>query len=201
MQHREVVCNTTPVRIFAITGQFDLLVGALGGTVRTPRDVLDPEEDSDLPESLLSEIGRAERYFAKRSLDPEALERRQRLAALRDRAEVEVVDLAPPEEARKAELTSSATAAAHGLAAPLGGGEAAVMALAEQREWVAVIDDAAARGVLAAIAPAVEVVTSRELVVSAVTQSGLVDSAEAMLIYHDMLAAGYRGPVDLFSGA
>ncbi len=192
------MCNTTPVRIFAITGQFDLLAEAVGGTVRVPREVLDPEEDPDLPEALLSEVGRAQRYFSKRSSDAEALQRRERLAALRTRPDIEIIDLEAAEQERKAELTSRATAGSHGLAAPLGQGEAAVMALAERREWLAVVDDAAARQVLAAIAPTVGVVTSRELLVRAATDSGALDSALAMLIYSDMLAAGYRGPPDLF---
>jgi predicted nucleic acid-binding protein len=197
-RHREVVCNTTPIRIFAVVGQFDLLVDAVDGSVRMPREVLDPEEDPDLPEALLSEVGRAERHFAKRSRDPEALERRQRLAALRRRADIQVVDLSDAELDRKAQLTSRSTARTHGLAAPLGAGEAAVMALAEGRGWAAVIDDAAARRVLAEIAPGVAVMTSRELLVRAVTESDLLDSAEAMLIYADLLAAGYRGPAGLF---
>lgn len=197
-QHRDVVCNTTPIRIFAIVGQFNLLAEALDGTVRVPREVLDLEEDPDLPEALLSEVGRAERHFAKRSANPEALDRRQRLAALRARSDIEVVDLDHEERIHKAQLTSRSTAREHGLVAPLGEGEAAVMVLAERRVWVAVIDDAAARRVLADVAPTVEVVTSRELLVGAVTESGLLDSAEAELIYDDMLAAGYRGPADLF---
>jgi predicted nucleic acid-binding protein len=197
-QHHDVVCNTTPVRIFAIIGHFDVLTAALGGTVRIPREVLDPDEDPDLPEALLSEVGRAQRYFAKRSSDHEALERRERLSALRTRSDIDIIDLEAAEQDRKAELTSRSTARAHGLAIPLGQGEAAVMALAEHREWVAVIDDAAARRILASVAPAVEVITSRELLVGAVTESGILNSAEVLLIYEDMLAAGYRGPPDLF---
>ena len=73
------------------------------------------------------------------------------------------------------------------------------MALAEHREWLAVVDDAAARQVLAAIASHSRSRShTRELLVRAATDSGALDSALAMLIYSDMLAAGYRGPPDLF---
>ena len=107
-QPRDVVCNTTPVRIFAITGQFDLLAEAVGGTVRVPREVLDPEEDPDLPEALLSEVGRAQRYFSKRSV------RRRGAAAARTPCRMcgrgltsEIIDLEAAEQERKAELTSA----------------------------------------------------------------------------------------------
>jgi hypothetical protein len=198
--HHEFVCNTTPVRIYAVVGQFDLLVGAVGGVVHTPREVLDPEEDPDLAEALLSELGRSERYFAKRSDDPDALERRYRLQALRSRDDIAIIDLDARESQEKRVLTSRAVAREHGLAGRLGDGEAAAMAIAATRGWTAVIDDGAARRVIAARTPDVPVVTSRELLVRAVTELGLCTSGEAQLIYQDMLAANYRGPDDLFSG-
>lgn len=198
MPPRDLVCNTTPVRIFAVIVQFDVLAGALGGTVHVPREVLNPDEDEDLPESLLSEIGKSQRHFQKRVKGPTALETSHRLRALRTREDIEIIDLTEAEQGRKAELSSRATAREHGLAGPLGEGEAAAMAIAEARQRTAAMDDAAARRVLAHIAPDVPVVTTRELLVSAVTEAGLLESAEAQISYADMLAAGYRGPHDLF---
>ena len=64
-QHEPLVCNTTPVRYFALVGQFELLVRILDGEVRVPRQVLDPDEDPDGIESLVSEIAQSERYWAK----------------------------------------------------------------------------------------------------------------------------------------
>lgn len=197
--HREIVCNTTPVRIFAVIGQFDLLVDAIGGTVRVPREVLDPDEEEDLPGPLTCEIEKSRRFFLKRADDADAIQVGHRLGALRHRDDIEILDLTHAEQEHKAQLTTRATARVHGLAGPLGEGEAAVMAITRARDQVAAMDDAAARRVLAHIAPDVAVVTTRELLVRAVTEAGLLESAEAQIVYADMLAVGYRGPDDLFS--
>lgn len=176
--------------------QFDLLVEAVGGTVSLPREVLDPEEDEDLPGPLLSEIGRSQRHFLRRG-DSEGFEIGHRLRALRARDDIEVLDLTGDELQRKQQLTSRALASEHGLVQKLGAGEASVMAAAEARGCSAAMDDAAARRVLGHIAPQVGIVTSRELLVS--VTDGSLSSAEAQIVYDDMLAAGYRGPPQLFS--
>jgi predicted nucleic acid-binding protein len=84
-----------------------------------------------------------------------------------------------------------------GLAGPLGPGEAAVIAIAESRDWTAAMDDALARQVLLRRSPGTSVVTTRELLRRAVAQ-GVLDSPGAQLIYDDMLAKGYRGPPSLW---
>src|SRR5712692_5661790 len=92
-QREQAVCNTTPLRYFALVGQLDLLADVLGGRIRVPRQVLDPDEDPDGVSSLLSEVGKSERYWASRSNAADALERWSRLRALRQRSDLEVVDL------------------------------------------------------------------------------------------------------------
>ncbi|HEV8648120.1 MAG TPA: hypothetical protein VG276_01695, partial [Actinomycetes bacterium] len=79
----------------------------------------------------------------------------------------------------------------------LGPGEAAVIAIAESRSWTAAMDDALARDVLLRRSPGTGVLTTRGLIRRAVAQD-LLDSAEAQLIYDDMLAKGYRGPPRLW---
>lgn len=192
------VCDTTPVRYFAITGQFDLLARVLGGTVQVPRQVLDPAENADGVEALLSELGRSERYWAKRSRDPDAMDCYSRLRALRARSDIRVVDLDPEEELAFAEMIGPSFLRSFGRLGRLGAGEAAVIALVEARGWAAIMDDGAARDVLQHRSPGAIVSTTRDVLRRAVGEE-LVDSAEATLIYADMLAKGYRGPEDLWS--
>lgn len=59
--HEAIICNTTPVRYFALVDQVDVLVGVLGGEVCVPRQVLDLDEDADGIESLVSEIAQRDR--------------------------------------------------------------------------------------------------------------------------------------------
>jgi predicted nucleic acid-binding protein len=196
-QHEPLVCNTTPVRYFALVGQFDLLVRILDGEVRVPRQVMDLDEDPDGIESLVSEIAQSERYWAKRSMDPEAMQNWDRLRKLRSRDDIHVVDLDEDELGEFSEMVSPSYAKGIGLAGALGSGEAAVIAIAESRNWTAAMDDALAREVLLRRSPGTRIITTRELLRRAVAQE-LVDSAEAQLIYDDMLAKGYRGPPGLW---
>lgn len=159
----------------------------LGGAVRVPRQVLDFEDPPDGPADLLSEIGKSERFFLHRSTDDDAKGSWSRLAELRSRSEIDILDLDGEELHIYAELR----------AARLGAGEAAVMAIAERRGWSAVMDDGEARRVLSTRSPKTRIVTSRELLVRAVVQ-GMVDSGSAQLIYDDMLDKRYRGPATLF---
>jgi predicted nucleic acid-binding protein len=197
-----LICNTTPVRYFALVGQFDLLVDLLGGEVYVPRQVMDPDEDPDGIESLVSEIAQSERYWAKRSVDPrsggpDATQNWDRLRKLRSRSDIRVIDLDDHELGAFAELAGPSYARSVGLAGPLGAGEAAVIAIAERRDWTAAMDDGLAREVLLRRTPGTRVVTTRDLVHRAVAQE-LLNSAEAQLVYLDMVEKGYRGPQGLW---
>jgi predicted nucleic acid-binding protein len=196
-QREPLICNTTPVRYFALVGQFDVLVQALGGEVHVPRQVMDPGEDPDGIESLVSEIARSERYWAKRSVDPEAMQNWDRLRRLRSRDDICVVDLEDDELGAFSEMISPWYAKSIGLAGPVGAGEAAVIAISEKRGWTAAMDDALAREVLRRRSPGTAVVTTRELLRQAVAQ-GVLDSAGAQLVYADMLDKKYRGPPSLW---
>jgi predicted nucleic acid-binding protein len=201
LQRDEIICNTTPVRYFAIVARVDILVGACGGRLVVPRIVFDPDEDPDLrPASLLSEIGQSERYWAVRSHAGDALEVLSRLRSLRTRDDVGAIDLDEAELAIFAEVSGRRFAREMGLAAPLGKGEAAVIAIAENRGWTAVVDDWAGRESLARRAPAVEVLTTRELL-RATALDGDLSSSEAEKIYAEMRARGYRGPEGLWTDA
>jgi predicted nucleic acid-binding protein len=188
-----IICNTTPTRIFALVDRFDLLVSVCAGEVVVPRAVLDPDDDPDGPADLQSEIARAERYWEMRSRAPDAMECWFRLRARRTRTDIRVVELTDDELVRFAELQSREIQRRFALAARLGPGEAAVMAIAEARRWTAAIDDAKAREVMAELSPGSTTVTTRELVRRAVYME-LLDSTEADVVYNDMLDKGYRGP-------
>lgn len=195
------VCDTTPLRHFAIVNQIDLLVQTLGGRVFTPRQVFDDEDDVDTPGVLVSELGASERYYRRRSaLEPEASDKWSRLRSLRQRNDIEILDISPDddEEATYAELTSADLARRYGLAAPLGPGEAAVITIVTHRGMRAALDEYAGRNILADRVPGHATVTTRELIRIAVYDEH-INSPEAEIIYSDMLAEGYRGPQSLWS--
>jgi predicted nucleic acid-binding protein len=194
--HDSFVCNTTPIRHFALSGHFDLLVQLLGGVVRTPRTVFDPDEDSE-GDRLVSEVGQSERYWAYRATSADRTEKWGRLRALRTRDDIEAIDLAEDELATFAELQTPAYARSIGFAVTLGAGEAAVVAVAESRGWAAVMDDAAGREAFHDKVPAATILTSRELLRAGVGE-GLLTSPEADLVYADLIEGRYRGPQSLW---
>lgn len=195
----EYVVDTTALRHFTLIGQAQLLIGVLGGTLRVPREVFDPDEALDSPEALLSEIGRTIRYVSgPRYTDPDRNDHMTRLTALRTERAINILDLTDDELTVAAQLSSRATQRQLGLAGHLGAGEAAVMAIAMSRGWCAVIDDGAARHALQHLSPRTQIATGQILLRKAVVDE-LVDSAEALIIYSDLLNGGFRGPDDLWS--
>jgi hypothetical protein len=195
--HDDFVCNTTPIRHFALSGHFELLVRLLGGVVRTPRQVLDHDEDPQGPDRLLSEIGQSERYWAYRATSCDRTEKWSRLHALRGRSDIEVVDLSEDELPTFADVQTIGYARTLGFASALGPGEAAVVAIAESRGLAAVIDDAAGRAAYHDKVPAGTVLTSRELLRAGVSDA-ILTSPEADLVYSDLLEGRYRGPASLW---
>jgi predicted nucleic acid-binding protein len=195
----EYIVDTTALRHFTLIGQARLLIQALGGTVNVPREVFDPDEDLNSPESLLSELGRTIRYVTgRRYADPDRDAHASRLYALRVDKAISVIDLTDDELAFSAELSSTNTQRRLDLAGRLGPGEAAVMAIAVSRNWAAVIDDGTARGALRELSGQTQIVTCQILLRTAVVALELIDSAEAQIIYHDLLSGGFRGPDTLW---
>jgi predicted nucleic acid-binding protein len=190
----EYIVDTTALRHFTLIGQVSLLIQTLGGTVNVPREVFDPDEDLNSPESLLSELGRTIRYVTgRRYTDPDREAHATRLHALRVNKAISVIDLTEEELAFSAELSSTITQRRLGLAGRLGPGEAAVMAIAISRNWAAVIDDGTARVALRELSEETQIVTCQILLRTAVVALELVDSAEAQIIYEDLLSGGFRG--------
>ena len=190
------VSDTTSVRYFALIDSLDLLARAMGGRIRIPREVFDPGEDLNLPEDLLSELGKTEIYWARKH-SPTAGSFWSRFRALRLRTDIEVVDLAPGELAIVAEVTTRRYLQRFGRAGRLGKGEAAVIALAEARGWSAIMDDGAGRDVLKHRAPGSDCFTTAELLRRAAFR-GYVSSDRAEQLYQAMRLLGYRGPERLW---
>ena len=171
----------------------DLLVTLLGGRVRVPRQVFDPEGDPDGPEDLGSEIAVATRRFLRRARDADAITHYSRLRALWQRKDIEAIDLDEDELSSYAEIKGLVFTKRLGLAVPLGDGEAAVIAIAEAREWSVIMDDAKGREALDLRAPGTQVWTTRDLLVIAERQK-LITRKEADSIYVDMQERSYKGP-------
>lgn len=194
----QLVSNTSPLRYFALARSLDLLIEIAGGTLLVPREVLDPDEDPAGLATTLSELGQSERYWEKRSRDPEAMDNWNRLRQIRHhvRQGIQVVDLTSAEIATVAHLRGKAVKDQYGLAAPLGSGEAAVLAIVEHRGGTAVLDEDAARRILADRIQGARCRTSRDLLNEAVARR-LITTDQADITYQDMLAKGYRGPAHL----
>ena len=192
-----LVCDTTPLRYFALVDRVDLLSRLLGGRIRTPRDVFDPGDNFDGPDALLSELGQSERFWLKRSRRGEARRNYDRFRALRLRVDIDVLDLDPAESLLCAQLQTGRFAGEAGLRDKLGKGEAAVIAAACTRGLSVVMDDKDGRRALAFRGPHCTAWTTQELVRRAAT-GGFVDSPEAVATYESMLAEGYIGPRSLW---
>ncbi len=190
------VADTTPVRYFTLIESLELLARAMGGRIRTPREVFDPGEDMNLPNDLLSEIGQTELYWA-RTRAPSAGSHWSRFRALRLRTDMEPIDLDPREALIVAEITTRRYLQRFGKAGRLGKGEAAVIALVESRGWTAIMDDAAGRQTLTMRAPNGACLTTADLLHRAAFQDH-VSSARAEELYQAMRQLGYRGPEKLW---
>lgn len=81
--------------------------------------------------------------------------------------------------------------------APLGPGEAAVIAIAERGDYRVAMDDGQARSVLRERAPGVHISTTRDLLRLAVAQER-ISSPEAEIVYSDMKADHLAGPDSLW---
>ncbi len=195
-QREPLLCDTGPIRYFTLTGHADLLIALSNGRIVVPREVFDLDDDPGSATRFLSEVGESERYWAKRSREPDAMEHWSRLRALRQRADIEVLGMDEGEVVAYAELTSARFARERGVGR-LGRGESAVIAIAEARGLPVAIDDGHARRVLEERSPQTSISTTWNLLRRAAIAQ-LITSGDAEVVYADMLAASYRGPPKLW---
>ena len=196
-----VIWDTTAPRHLGAVGRHDILITATGMNV--PRVVLDPADPTGealLGHSVdgLSEIAAAEGWFRRsfrRSPNEADFQAAENLAKLRQDPEVRVVDFEADELDDATTFGSEAFANRMGLLAPLGKGEAAVLAVAANREWRAGLDEAAARGVADQLG--IPTVTTQQWLTEQVATLSL-GKREAQRVYEQMRRGGFRGPPDLW---
>ncbi len=153
----ECIVDTVVLLYFLLVDEDRLLRDLLGGALKVPRTVYDPD-DRSLPESalrrsdLLSEMRQSIRHHevAVRhgETDPESIHRVRSVDHLYDTELLEVIDMTGDELAMAARLQSRDAVQYHSIRAPLGPGESACVAIAWHREWTIVTDDDAALTVL-----------------------------------------------------
>lgn len=202
LRDRDVIWDVTAPRAPATVGHSDLLFEVTGLTV--PRVVADPSDPIgddllDVDVGGLSELAAAEQYFRHRlryrqSADPADYDRAVRLANLRQHPDLRVIDLDSDEADNAKVLASPAFRKRLGQTLPLGRGEIAVIAVAVNREYVAGLDDGAARA--AAAEWGVQTMTTQDLLRAAI-ERGVKSPGEAQAINDAILAEGFRGDAQL----
>lgn len=205
---RPSVCDTVVVNYFLGSGRIALLARLLG-TIRVPAAVYDHTEEDTTPEPLRSELSRGLLLHRQRVSDDTVVEHLQqrskvalphfeRLPDLVSQGTLEVVNLEPIELSTFAELRDAKVVAdRYGLATGLGPGEASVLAVSYQRDWVPVTDDSDAVKVAAVLIPARRPLRIRALLRLAV-ERGFVDLEEARSIHGVMKSLGFwdRGSIE-----
>lgn len=196
-----LIADTVCVNYFLKVGEFGLLQELVGGAVRVPRAVFDPDEPVDAAEEALSELRRGLRYFQRRVrdpvLDPQArdqartvLRRFKQLDDLAAAGAITVVDLTEDELRSYTRLRTDKTATDLGLVGRLGPGEAACLSIVAHRNWAVATDDNDAIHVAAQVAPRSTIWRIRALL-SAAADSGLITSVSAREIHARMMKAGF----------
>jgi predicted nucleic acid-binding protein len=153
--------DTVVLLYFLLVEESHLLLALVGEPLWVPPSVYDPSEQNVPHEALrrpelLSEIRQAIRHYEveeQRHADPRGPAQRLRVAdTLHAEGRLKVFELDARELLLAAQLQSREGAAAHGLRAPLGPGEAACLAVAWLRGWTLVTDDTDALKVLESLA-------------------------------------------------
>ncbi|HEV2173098.1 MAG TPA: hypothetical protein VGR71_06005 [Nitrospira sp.] len=144
----------------------------------------------------MSEIGQTERHWA-RTREPDAGVHWSRFRALRQRRDLAVIDLDLHELSVVGEITARRYLRRFGKPGRLGKGEAAVIALAENRGWTPIMDDRPGRQILSARVPGSSCFTTDDILRRAALR-GLISSREAESAYQEMRRLGYRGPQRLW---
>lgn len=194
------VCDTTRLRHLglraALADRWDLLFGPRGLTV--PRVVADPDDPTglellDYGTDELSEIAGAERHFYTRwdaQGDQDALMYAQALQRVRQHADLRLVEPDQDEADTMAALANRAFSPDAARRVMLGRGERSVLAIADNREWIAGLDEAAARQI--ALEWGLTVITTQDALRRLVT-NGVLGWGESEDINDRMIQGGFHG--------
>jgi hypothetical protein len=198
----ETIADTVVVNYFLGLGRFSLLADLLGGSVRVPRSVYDPEDAAAAREDGLSELERGLRLHRRRvcqqGLDPRlrrrsaaALHHFERLPSLVAAGRLVPVDMELDELVVYAQLRDAACTRRYRLLTGLGRGEAAALAIAEGRGLRLATDDQDCIRVGGARNAGFRPLRIRGLL-QAAAERGLVALPEARSIHRSMVEAGFR---------
>lgn len=198
---RLVVSDTVVVNYFLAVGNFELLRQLLGGIVRVPSAVFDPEEPDTVADEAVSELRAGMRLHARRAFDdriPAVLRARSiralphfhTLPSLAADGHVVALELTPEELGQFARLRSSDYVREFSLVAGLGRGEAAALAIALGRGWGLATDDEDAIKVARALDPNVSIHRIRALLLEAV-EAAMISRQEAQELHSAMIEAGF----------
>jgi hypothetical protein len=171
-----VVWDVTAPRHLAIAGRLDILLEVAGfQATRVVANPADPIEDDLLgvPLELLSELAAAEQYYLtlfRRFGKTTYLNCSLQLQQARHHPDLQILEMNDEEHDAAEVFESWPFAARNGLLAPLGRGEASVLAVTSERGLVAGLEDADARRI--AVSYGIQVVTVSDLFQAAI--AGLV---------------------------
>ena len=200
-QFEQVVIDTVVVNYFLALGRFSLLAAVVGGRVLVPRAVYDPEDADRADAAVVSELERGLRRHRQRAVDPElapkqreyssdALPHFERLRHHVDEGLMLPLTLEPAELVRYGMFRDALWARQHDLLAELGSGEAAALAIAENRGLSLATDDQDCIRLAQARRPDSVILRIRSLLHLAV-DAGLVSVEEARSMHLSMRARGF----------
>ena len=200
-QFEQVVVDTVVVNYFLALGRIALLAAVVGGCVLVPRAVYDPDETDRADVTVVSELERGLRRHRQRAVDPElapkqreysseALPHFERLQQHVGEGLIVPLSLDPSELQLYGMFRDAVWAREHGLLAELGSGEAAALAVAENRGMRLATDDQDCIRLAQARRPDSIILRIRSVLHLAV-DAGLVGFDEARSIHLSMRARGF----------
>ncbi|HXG25552.1 MAG TPA: hypothetical protein VNL94_01680 [Candidatus Binatia bacterium] len=196
-----VVFDTVVVNYFLAAGEVELLTQLFGQPLRVPRAVFDPDEEDSEREEAMSELRRGlhlhRRRVADKATAPElrdksirALPHFERLPGLFESVTIAVLDMDAAELRRYAEMRDPKLAATFGTVLGLGAGEAAMLAICENRKWVPATDDSDAITVAKRLLPGVRPLRIRAILRRAI-DAGLIDLGAGRRLHQTMRELGF----------
>lgn len=202
----EHIIDSVVLQYFLLVGEEELLGELIGWPLRVPFAVYDPEDreiplEACLRPDLLSEMRQAVRFYNRIAMsagDTESLWRISRVDRLYDEERL-VVEGMELQEQLLADRIQGVEATHFGVKAPLGPGEAACIAIAYERNWTIVTDDADALTVFARLQGdrGHRYERIRKLLIRAANE-GLITEDSANRIHADMVSRRFWDKISPF---
>lgn len=196
---KPVIVDTVVLRYFLLTERFDLLAQVLGSRITASRIVYDPGDlDRDIVHgemaiSIRVQNGRSADFKPSREEREQAKMFAERLSAIHDYCRsglISVVDMSLRERSIYSRLGSEDNIGEYDIAFPLGGGEAASIAIAVERGWTLATDDNDALKALHRLRPDHPCLRVRRILIDA-ADLGFITPTEANGIHAEMRSCGF----------